>query len=41
MVAEREAQEKRTATLARQSDEIASLMSSSPDDANYVKRRVA
>ena len=41
MVAEREAQEKRTATLARQSDEIASLMYSSPDDANYVKRRVA
>ena len=41
MVAEREAQEKRTATLARQSDEIASLMSSSQDDANYVKRRVA
>lgn len=41
LVAEREAQEKRTATYVRQSDEIVALMSSPQDDANYVKRRVA
>ena len=41
LVAEREAQEKRTATYVRQSDEIVALMSSPQDNANYVKRRVA
>lgn len=41
LVAEREAQEKKAATYVRQSDEIVALMSSSQNEINYVKRRVA
>ena len=41
LVAEREVQEKKAATYVRQSDEIVALMSSSQNEINYVKRRVA